>query len=197
MVWVRAQFRSLLIGTITMDDKLTWFIAVTAAAVVLQMLILLAMYLAVRKLSGRMETLADKLEDTTAIVQTRVLPVIDNTKNMQQEVQNFLQTTRPKVEKLVENFSQISNTARATVERFDATANDAIDRIRLQVIRGDEMVSRALDRVEETTEKVQHTVMSPVRQVSGIMQAISTGFGAYFSTQKRRRNGGPSDEMFI
>jgi hypothetical protein len=54
-----------------------------------------------------------------------------------------------------------------------------------------------MDRIEDTSDKVQHSVMSPVRQVSGIMQAISTGLGAYFSQQRRRRNGGPSDEMFI
>ena len=93
--------------------------------------------------------------------------------------------------------NHISAKTRSTVDRFEATANDAIDRVRLQVIRGDEMLTRTMDRVEETTEKVQHTVMSPVRQVSGIAQAISTGVGAYFNTQKRRRNGGPSDEMFI
>jgi len=58
------------------------------------------------------------------------------------------------------------------------------------------MLTRTMDRIEETSEKVQHTVMSPVRQVSGIVQALSTGFGSYFQ-QKRRRNGGPSDEMFI
>jgi len=180
-----------------MDDKLTWFIAVTAAAVVLQMLILLAMYLAIRKLGARMETLADKLEDTTGMVQSRVLPLVDDVKAMQQQVKGFLETSRPRVEALVDNLNHISTTARATVERFDATVNDAIDRIRLQVIRGDEMLTRTMDRVEETSEKVQHTVMSPVRQVSGIVQAISTGFGAYFHQQKRRRNGGPSDEMFI
>jgi len=54
-----------------------------------------------------------------------------------------------------------------------------------------------MNRVEETSEKVQQSVMSPVRQVSGLMHAISTGFGAYFNQQRRRRNGGPSDEMFI
>jgi|SRR5579863_3164003 len=180
-----------------MDEKLTWFIAVTAAAVVLQMLILLAMYIAMRKLGARVEALADKVEDTTTTVQTRVLPILDNAKEMQQQVKTFLDTNKPKIESLVENVTHMSGTARATMERLDATANDAIDRVRLQVIRGDEMLTRTMDRVEETSEKVQHTVMSPVRQVSGLMQAISTGFGAYFSTQKRRRNGGPSDEMFI
>ena len=38
-----------------MDDKLTIFIAVTAAAVVLQMFILAAMFFTLRKLSGRMQ----------------------------------------------------------------------------------------------------------------------------------------------
>ncbi len=130
-------------------------------------------------------------------MQTRVLPLLDNAKTMQQEVKSFLETAKPKIENLLENASHISSTTRATVDRFDVTANDAIDRVRLQVIRGDELLTRTMDRVEETSEKVQHTVMSPVRQVSGIMQAITTGFGAYFNTQRRRRNGGPSDEMFI
>ncbi len=181
-----------------MDDKLLGiFIAVTAAAVVLQMLILLAMYLAMRKLAGRMEVLADKVEDTTATLQARVLPILDNTKAMQQEIKGFLDSARPKVQGLLEDAAHISTTARGSVERIDAAVNDAIDRVRLQVIRGDEMLTRTMDRIEETSEKVQHTVMSPVRQVSGIVHAISTGFGFYFNQQKRRRDGGPSDEMFI
>jgi len=180
-----------------MDEKLTIFIGVTAAAVVLQMLILLAMYLAVRKLAGRMEGLAGKVEETTSVVQTRVLPVIDSAKALQAEVQSLLKTNRPKIEAVIEDVKHMSSKTRGTVDRFETTANDAIDRVRLQVIRGDELLTRTMDRVEETTEKVQHTVMSPVRQVSGIAQAISTGVGAYFNTEKRRRNGGPSDEMFI
>jgi methyl-accepting chemotaxis protein len=176
---------------------LTAFIAVTAAAVVLQMLILFGMFLAIRKVTGRVEALADKVEDTTGIVQQKVLPLVDNAKAMQQQVQEFITTARPKIEKLVDNASEVSDTAKATVDRLNLTVNDAIDRLRLQVIRGDEMVTRTIDRIEDTSEKVQHTVMSPVRQVSGIMQAISTGVGAYFNQQRRRRNGGPADEMFI
>src|ERR1700744_1508027 len=180
-----------------MDDKLTLFIAVTSAAVVLQMLILLGMFLTMRKLAGKVEGIADKLEDTTSIVQTRVLPIIDNAKAMQQEDKSFIENSRPKVEALLGDLTHISTVARGTVGRVDVTVNDVVDRVRLQVIRGDEMLTRTMDRVEETSEKVQHTVMSPVRQVSGIAQAISAGFGSFFHNQKRRRNGGPSDEMFI
>lgn len=180
-----------------MDNELTLFIAVTSIAVVLQMLILLGMYLFMRKLGSRVEALADRMEDAAGTFQVRVLPVVDNAKAMQEEVKSFMGKARPKVETVLDNLSQISTTARGSVERIDSTVNDAVDRIRLQVIRGDEMLTHTMDRIEETSEKVQHTVMSPVRQVSGIVHAISTGFGNYFSQQKRRRNGGPSDEMFI
>jgi len=182
---------------IAMDTLLTAFIAVTAAAVVVQMLILFGMFIAMRKMAGRIEALAEKVEDTTSVVQVRVMPLLENAKAMQEQVKGFIETERPKIEALVENVTEISSDARATVERLQVTVNDALDRARLQVIRGDEMLTRTMNRLEETSERVQQTVMSPVRQVSGLMQAISTGVGTYFNQQKRRRNGGPSDEMFI
>jgi len=181
-----------------MDSTLiTWFIAATMAAVVLQMVILFGMFLIMRKLAGRVETLAGKVEDTTGMLQARVLPMLESAKATEQQIKEFIETARPKIETMVENITQVSSTARKNVERFDVTLNDAMDRMRLQIIRSDEMVTRTMDRIEETSERMQHTVMSPVRHVSGIVQAISTGFGAYFNQQKRRRNGGPSEEMFI
>jgi methyl-accepting chemotaxis protein len=180
-----------------MDDKLTIYIAVLTGCLVLQTIVILAAAIALLKLRARMEAMAEHLDEAKSTFQTRVLPVLDDAKAMQQDIKEFLAVTRPKVETLLDNASRISTTARASAERIETTLNDAIDRVRLQVIRGDEMVTRTMDRIEETSEKVQHTVMSPVRQVSGIVQAISIGFGSYFHQQRRRRNGGPSDEMFI
>jgi methyl-accepting chemotaxis protein len=180
-----------------MDDKLTIFIAVTAAAVVLQMLILLGMLIAVLKMKAKIEALAEKAEDMSSTVQAKVLPLLDEAKILQQNVKSFLETARPKIDVVLDNAAQITTAAKGSTQRVETTVNDVVDRIRLQVIRGDEMLTRTMDRVEETSEKVQHTVMSPVRQVSGIVQAIGVGVGSFFNQQKRRRNGGPSDEMFI
>ncbi len=173
-----------------MDDKLTIFIAITAAAVVLQMLILFVMAIVMFKLSARLKKVADETE-------SRVFPLIDSAKVLQQDVKSFLETARPKIDVILDNAAHLTTTARTDLERVQVTLNDLLDRLRLQVIRADEMVTRAMDRVEETSERVQHSVMSPVRQVSGIVQAVSVGVGTFFSNQKRRRNGGPSDEMFI
>ena len=173
-----------------MSDNLTLFIAITAAAVVLQMFVLLAMYMAMRKLSAKLQSVTDE-------TQSRLLPILDNAKAMQQEVKSFLETSRPKIDVILDNLAHVTTTARTDIERVDTTLHDLLDRVRLQVIRVDEMVTHTLDLVEETSEKVQHSVMSPVRHVSGIVQAISVGVGTFFNSQRRGRNGGPSDEMFI
>jgi methyl-accepting chemotaxis protein len=180
-----------------MDDKLTIYIAVLTACLVLQTIVIVAAAIAMLKLRSRMEKMAGGLEEAKGILQTRVLPALDDAKAMQKDLKEFFEVARPKIETFLDNASRISTTARASAERVETTFNDAVDRVRLQVIRGDEMLTRTMDRIEETSEKVQHTVMSPVRQVSGIVHALSIGFGSYFTQQKRRRNGGPSDEMFI
>jgi hypothetical protein len=79
-----------------------------------------------------------------------------------------------------------------------------VDRTRLQIIRADELLTRTLDRVEETSDMVHKTVISPVRQLSGVIQGISVGL-EFLLGSRARRNGGsrearqpvPQDEMFI
>ena len=172
-----------------MDEKLTIFIAVTSAAVVLQMLILAGMYIAMRKLSAQVTTVTEE-------VKTQALPLLESGKKLEAEARRLLETSAPKVELVLDNAAAITTTAHGALGRAEATLNDVLDRARVQIIRADEMVTRAMDQVEETSEKVAHTVTTPVKHASGIMQGISTGFGTFFG-QKRPRKPGPSDEMFI
>jgi hypothetical protein len=87
---------------------------------------------------------------------------------------------------------------KAQLTRIDATVGDVLDRTRLQVIRADELLSRTMDRVEETSEMVHRTVISPVRQVSGLVQGLSAGVEYFFGQRRRRDNVGvPQDELFI
>jgi hypothetical protein len=166
-------------------DYLPIFIGFTAAAVVIQAGILVAMYLAVRQSAAHMETLA-------AEVRTKVLPAAEI-------VHSMLVDYRPRIDTLVTNASEASTMVRNQMERLDATVSDAIDRTRLQVIRADELLNRTLDRVESTTDLVHNTVVSPVRQVSGLIQGITTGLEFLIGNRRRQRDGVPvpQDEMFI
>jgi hypothetical protein len=171
-------------------DKMTVFVALTGIAVLLQACVLAAMYFAMRKSGERIEALATE-------VKTKVLPSVE----LAQEV---LVEMRPKLEVIVANLEEVTTVLRSQVKRVDATVNDVMDRARLQVIRADELFSRTLDRVEQTTEIVQKTVVSPVRQLSGLMQGISVGLEFLFSRRGHKNGGGredrrpvPQDEMFI
>jgi hypothetical protein len=164
-------------------DTLTIFIAVTSVAVVIQAGILVAMYVAVRQTSARTEALVSE-------VRGKVLPTVDLANSMLTEL-------RPKVESIVNNVSESSAMARNQMARLDATMSDLLDRARLQVIRADELVGHALDRVEETGDLVSKTVVSPVRQVSGLLQGLTAGLEFFFSGRRRSRDGTVQDEMFI
>ena len=84
------------------------------------------------------------------------------------------------------------------IERLDATVSDVVDRTRLHVIRADELVTRTMDRVEETTDLVHHSVVSPVRQIAGLVQGLTAGLGALLGQRRSRRHADqPQDEMFI
>jgi outer membrane murein-binding lipoprotein Lpp len=170
-----------------MDDTLLKiFIAVTTFAVVIQAGILIGLYLAVRKSTAKMEAIATE-------VTSRTLPTVET-------VQNLLVELRPKIEALTTNVAESSRVVRNQLERIDATLTDALDRTRLQVIRADEMLSRTMDKVEDTSEMVHKTVVSPLRHVNGLMAAISTGVEVFIGQKKRHPKNGagvPQDEMFI
>src|SRR5947199_276182 len=72
-------------------------------------------------------------------------------------------------------------------------------RARLQVSRADEFLYRTRDPVEEATEAVHKTVVSPVRQVSGLFRGLSVGVEALLGGRRRRRHerSVQQDEMFI
>ena len=166
------------------NTALTIFIAVTAVAVILQMLILLGMYLAMRKTSAKVELLAEE-------VKTKVLPTAELAHEM-------ITDLRPKITTVLDNVAVSTTVLRNQMERMDATLTDIIDRTRLQVIRADEFVNSTMDKLEETREAVQRTVVSPVRHISGLMHGVTAGVEAFFSRRRDRESVNvPQDEMFI
>lgn len=168
------------------DTLLGIFIAVTAVAVVIQTGILVGLYVAVRKSSAKMEALATQVTD-------KALPTMET-------VQAMLVQMRPKLDVMTVNLSESSSLVRNQLGRLDATLTDALDRTRLQVIRADELLNRTMDKVEETSDAVHKTVISPLRQVNGLMSAISTGVEVFLGQKRRQPKNGagvPQDEMFI
>jgi len=173
-----------------MDPVLKIFIYATAVAVILQMLILLGLAISLGKTSRKVEKLANE-------VHGRALPVLSS-------AETIINDSRGKIDIVMSNLVATTGTLKTQMDRLDATVNDIVDRTRLQVIRADDIVTRTLDRVEETSELVQHTVVSPVRQISGIVQGLSVGISAFLNqtrnSRRRRSNAArvtQDEELFI
>ena len=168
-----------------MDNLLIIFIAVTAAAVVLQAGILVALFLTVKKTVTKMEAVVDNVTSKTlpsiesvnlmvTDLRPKVEKISDNLVQLHPKILQIIDSLvelQPKFKTVMENVADTTTSVRSEVQRVDATVNDAVDRARLQIIRADEMLTRTFDRVEHTSEVVAKTVVSPVRQVSGIFVA--------------------------
>ncbi len=171
-----------------MNETLVYiFVIVAAAAIIIQAGILFGLFLAFRKTTQRVEAIASNVE-------SKAIPLLDSAKTI-------LDENGPRLKEITQNLSETTSTLKTQMTRVDATLNDVLDRTRLQVIRVDDMVSRTMDKVEETTEMLQHTVVSPVKKLTGIMQGLSVGLGAYI--QRRRKatmeatTAVQDDELFI
>jgi hypothetical protein len=171
-------------------DKLTVFIGLISLALMVQAAMLVAMFFAMRGTSARLEALA-------AEIKTKMIPILDKTDVTLTEL-------RPRVQTIVDHVQETTTLVHNEVQRVDATVSDVVDRARLQIIRADELLTRTLDRVEQTSDMVHKTVISPVRQVSGLVQGLTVGLEFLFGGRGRRNGGSrnerrpvPQDEMFI
>jgi hypothetical protein len=164
------------------------FIGVSSLAIVIQAVILAGMYAATKKTSAQIEKLAEE-------VRTKALPAVES-------VQMMIVDNKGKVEEIIDNLTVATSTARSQLVRIDATLNDVLDRTRLQVMRADELATSTMDRIEETTEIVQHTIISPVRRINGVLSALSTGMGMFVAGRRAQKaspkaGAGQQEDMFI
>lgn len=166
-----------------METRFTILLIEVGFAIVVQIAILAAILSAVKNSTKRLESLADE-------VQRRALPTLD-------AAQQLLTNTKPKIEEIISNAAESAAVMKAQVERLDNTVSDIMDRTRLHVIRADNLVGRTMDRVEETTELVHTSVISPIRHLSGIVQGLTAGVASLLGRHAKAGENGQRDEMFI
>ncbi len=163
------------------------FVAVTSLAVVLQMAILFALYLTVKRTTAQVESIA-------ADFQRRSTPIMENARDV-------IADATPKLKEITSNLTLASRSLKTHAETLGNAAAEMAIRAKTQVIRADDIISRTMDRVEKTTDVVQNSVLSPVRHVQGVVHAISIGLSAFLNQKRERRHektrGSSDDGMFV
>jgi hypothetical protein len=131
------------------------FVGVTAAAVLIQIGILLALFVAVRQSTSRMELLASE-------VKSKVMPIAGSAKVMLAEL-------KPKITAIAANVGDTTNIVRSEIEHVDAAVGEVAVRTDLQVIRAKGLLNRAKNHMYEISGLTSR-VFLPVRRLSELVQ---------------------------
>jgi methyl-accepting chemotaxis protein len=161
------------------------FVIVAAVSLFVQMLIFGAMFLTIRRLSKRMEEIADDL-------QRRINPVISR-------LQMLVEEAQPRISGMISDAAEITHVARNQVQRVDRMVTEAVDRLRMQLVHADQILTGALETVEETGTRIRSTVWRPVQSFSALVRGIQTGL-EFYRGRRRQADGvteQQDEELFI
>jgi len=160
------------------------FVIVAAVSLFIQMLIFGAIFLTIRRLSKRMEEIADDL-------QRRINPVISR-------LQMLVEEAQPRISSMISDAAEITHVARSQVQRVDRMVNEAVDRLRMQLVHADQILTGALETVEETGARFRSSVWRPMQSVTALVRGIQTGL-EFYRGRRRQADGvtEQDEELFI
>jgi len=161
------------------------FIVIAAVAIVIQMGILMAMLLSMK---GAIEKFTKIADDLTG----RIDPILLRTNRI-------LEDSEDKIASIMADGAEVTRMARGQAQKIDRVFTDSLERVRVQVVRADQILAGALEVIEDTGTKVRNTLWGPVHQVSAVLKGVKVGIDVLRGVQRRAEpDGAPQDEeLFI
>jgi ElaB/YqjD/DUF883 family membrane-anchored ribosome-binding protein len=161
------------------------FIVIAAIAIVMQMAILLALFLQVRVAIQNFTQIATQL-------QARIDPILLRTSRI-------LEDSESRISSIMGDAAEFTHLARTQAQKVDRVFTDTLERLRVQIVRADHILTGALEVIEETGTTVREKLWQPLNQASAVIKGIKAGLD-YFRGQKRQSEPDPASqdqELFI
>lgn len=146
----------------TLDSQtiLLAILGVVAVALLGQTILLLAIFVVIRKAANSMKEQFEDLRSAT-------MPVIYNTRELFKRV-------APHVEDAAADLAAMAHGLRTQTAEIQASATDTLEKIRHQTARLDQMVTTIFNAVDRATNFVTETVAKPVRQLNTILASAKS-----------------------
>jgi methyl-accepting chemotaxis protein len=165
-------------------------VAVTALAVLLQAIILLAIFIAVRKAA---RSLKEEAED----LRSSLMPIIYNTRDL-------FTRLAPKVEATVTDVAEMTHGLREQSAEVRSTVAHVLVRVNRQANRVDGMLTSILDTIDRASGFVTDAVSRPMRQLSRLLASAKAIVESLRSSESApreiRTHGDPSSadkDLFV
>jgi DNA anti-recombination protein RmuC len=144
-----------------MSGWLEAFIVIAAVAIVLQTFILLTM-------AVQMRASVERLLKITTELQSKVDPILTRTARI-------LEDSEDRIASIMGDAAEITRVARSQAQKVDRVFTEAVERLRIQVIRADQILTGALEVIEDAGSKFRKTVWGPVHQASALLKGLKAG----------------------
>jgi len=160
-----------------LEGLLTLFVAITALAVMTQAGVLVAIYIMSKRLSAQVDRF---LKDTREMM----APLKAITENLRSASANVV---------------ELGISAREQFRRVEAMVTDTGEVLNTQLQRLDRVSQDVVERIGETADLVQGSVVRPVREVAAVIKGVSRGFEALLFRKNRRSvdQARQDEELFI
>src|SRR5215469_1283150 len=161
------------------------FVVIAAVAIVMQTVILGVMFAQIRITMEQLTRIATDLHGRLDPVLTRVTRIVDDSED--------------RIASIMGDAAEITRLARSQAQKVDRVFTDTVERLRIQVIRADHILTGAMEVIEETGTKFRKTVWGPVQQASAILRGLKVGLD-YLRGEKPRPESNKEtedEELFI
>jgi hypothetical protein len=162
------------------------FIVIAAVAIVIQTLVLTAMAVQMRAAIERLVKLVTDLNARVDPILTRTSRILDDSED--------------RIASIMGDAAEITRIARGQAQKVDRVFSEAVERLRTQVIRTDQIVTGTLEVIEDAGMKFRRGVWVPVQQVSALLKGLKAGLDILRSSNRERPQSDAvqqDEELFI
>jgi hypothetical protein len=137
------------------------FIVIAAIAIVIQAAILVAMALQMRTAVQNFTRIAIQL-------QAKVDPILLRTNRI-------LENSEDRIASIMGDASEVTRIARGQAQKLDRVFTDTIDRVRIQILRADQILTGTLEVIEEAGSTVRQKLWGPVHKATAVLRGLQAG----------------------
>jgi uncharacterized protein YoxC len=168
--------------------------ALVALAMVVQALVLLALFFAMRKAARSMNEKLEEFGSSVMPILTAVTPIVETSRNL-------ITKLAPKIEATSEDVAAIAHSLRAQTTDLQSAANEMVERARAQANRLDALLSNVFDAMDRAGGFVADCINKPMRQFSALLASAKAAIESLRTavpTPRSQSNHAPGDgDMFV
>jgi hypothetical protein len=144
-----------------MSGWLEAFIVIAAVAIVIQTVVLSTM-------AFQAKTALEKFNKIAGDMQAKIDPILTRTGRI-------LDDSEDRIASIMGDAAEMTRVARSQAQKVDRVFTEAVERLRIQVIRADQILTGTLEVIEDAGSKFRRSVWGPIQQASALLKGLKAG----------------------